>query len=155
METGYKVLDVMTEEPVMVNKDISLQECALKMEEFNVGAVLIEENNNYYIATEQDLARKGVGQGMNPETTLIKEVMTKMMHTINPDDDVFDALVKMRDFNIRHLPVVKDGKMIGLLTSKDILKIQPQLFEILAEKIELREEERKLQELGEKLDDLE
>ncbi|MBI2660295.1 CBS domain-containing protein, partial [Candidatus Woesearchaeota archaeon] len=45
--------------------------------------------------------------------------------------------------NIRHLPVVDKGKMVGLLTIKDILKIEPSLFELLVEKFELREETRK------------
>jgi signal-transduction protein with cAMP-binding, CBS, and nucleotidyltransferase domain len=50
----------------------------------------------------------------------------------------------MSDLNIRHLPVVEDDRMVGLLTLKDILKIQPQLFEILVDKFEIREQDRKL-----------
>ena len=49
----------------------------------------------------------------------------------------------MKEKNIRHLPVVSDGKMVGLLTLKDILKIEPQLFDLLVDKFEVREEERK------------
>ena len=49
----------------------------------------------------------------------------------------------MRDMNIRHLPVTDGSKMLGLLTLKDILKIEPQLFDLLVEKFELREEARK------------
>ena len=56
---------------------------------------------------------------------------------------MFEALIRMRDLNIRHLPVVDDKKLIGLLTLKDVLKIEPQLFELLVEKFELREEGRK------------
>ena len=67
---------------------------------------------------------------------------TKLL-MISPSDDIYDALIKMRDSNIRHLPVVEHGKMVGLLTLKDILKIEPQLFELLVEKFELREETRK------------
>ena len=57
--------------------------------------------------------------------------------------DIYDALVKMRDNNIRHLPVVENNEMVWLLTIKDILKIEPQLFELIVEKFELREESRK------------
>ena len=49
----------------------------------------------------------------------------------------------MRDNNIRHLPVVENNEMVGLLTIKDILKIEPQLFDLIVEKFELREESRK------------
>ncbi|MBI2559074.1 CBS domain-containing protein [Candidatus Woesearchaeota archaeon] len=62
---------------------------------------------------------------------------------MSPNDDIYDALIKMRDSNIRHLPVVENGKMVGLLTLKDVLKIEPSLFELLVEKFELREETRK------------
>jgi hypothetical protein len=51
----------------------------------------------------------------------------------------------MRDKNVRHLPVMSKTALVGFLTGKDILKIHPQLFEFLADKIELREWERKSQ----------
>jgi len=49
----------------------------------------------------------------------------------------------MRDFDIKRLPVIKDKKFVGLLTLKDILKIEPQLFDMLVDRIELREEPSK------------
>ena len=67
----------------------------------------------------------------------------KTLFTIEGESDIYDALVIMRDENIRHLPVVNKGEMVGLLTLKDILKIQPALFELIVEKFELREEENK------------
>ena len=63
--------------------------------------------------------------------------------TTTPEEDIFEALRIMRDYNIRHLPVLHQGKFVGLVTMKDILKIEPDLYEILVEKIELREAERK------------
>ncbi|MBW2970751.1 CBS domain-containing protein [Candidatus Woesearchaeota archaeon] len=56
---------------------------------------------------------------------------------------MYDSLVLMRDYNIRHLPVVHKKELVGYLTIKDILKIEPQLFELIVEKFELREEHRK------------
>ncbi len=54
-----------------------------------------------------------------------------------------DALNVMRENDIRHLPAEEGGKIIGFITMKDILKIEPQLFDLIAEKIELQEENRK------------
>ena len=68
----------------------------------------------------------------------------KQLITIQPEDDIYDALLKMRDYNIRHLPVMDNDVMVGLLTLKDILKIEPQLFEIIVEKFEIREANRKM-----------
>jgi CBS domain-containing protein len=58
----------------------------------------------------------------------------------------------MRDHGIRQLPVV-DGHLVGFLTLKDILKIQPELFDLWIEKYEIREESRKMQELEKLADD--
>jgi signal-transduction protein with cAMP-binding, CBS, and nucleotidyltransferase domain len=143
MKTGYKVCDAMTERPITIDKNISLVDCANVMKDNHVGALIVDEKPSVFILTEQDIVRKAVASGLDPKKTKVAEVMTPVEHTIEPQQDIFDALVKMRDYNIRHLPVINNKKMIGLLTLKDVLKIEPQLFDLMVEKFELREEERK------------
>ena len=134
----------MTEKPIAVSPDITIQECAKIMSEQHVGAVLVKKNGSLLgVITEQDIVRKSVINNDKPSVRKASEVMETQMHTIEPEKDIFEALVKMKDKNIRHLPVVADSEMIGLLTLKDVLKIEPQLFDLLVEKFELREEERK------------
>lgn len=144
MKTGYKVMDAMTTKPVSINQDITLLDCARTMDEKHVGAVVVKDNEQSVgIVTEQDIVRKVVAKGINPLTEKAIDYMEKDLVTVSPDKDIYDALILMRDNNIRHLPVVEDNKMVGLLTIKDILKIEPQLFDIIVEKFELREESRK------------
>ena len=144
MKTGYKVCDAMTQNPIAVSPESSLQECARVMEANHVGALVIKKGEAIVgIVTEQDIVRKAVAHNMNPKTTKVSEVMAADVKKIEPGKDIFEALVYMKDKNIRHLPVSDNGKLLGLLTTKDILKIEPQLFDILVETIELREEERK------------
>ena len=144
MKTGYKVADAMTTKPVSVNQNTTLLDCARTMDEKHVGAVVVKDNERSFgIITEQDIVRKVVAKGINPLTEKVKDYMEKKLVTVNPDEDIYDALILMRDNNIRHLPVVEDNRMIGLLTIKDILKIEPQLFEIIVEKFELKEAARK------------
>ncbi len=144
MKTGYKVYDCMTTKPVSVSSDASLEKCAKVMAANHVGALVIKDNHESKgLITEQDIVRKVLAKGENPLTKKVKDFMAKELLTVSPDDDIYDALIKMRDSNIRHLPVVDDNRMIGLLTIKDILKIEPQLFELLVEKFELKEETRK------------
>mgnify|MGYP001610067957 CR=1 FL=1 len=144
MKTGYKVHDCMTTKPISVSSEVSLEECAKVMDKNHVGALVIKDNHESKgLITEQDIVRKVIANGINPLTKKVKDFMEKKLLTIKPNDDIYDALIKMRDSNIRHLPVVDNGKMIGLLTLKDILKIEPQLFELLVEKFQLREETRK------------
>jgi signal-transduction protein with cAMP-binding, CBS, and nucleotidyltransferase domain len=144
MKTGYKVCDAMTKAPIAVGPETSLKDCARIMAEKHVGALIIAKGKNLLgIITEQDIVRKSVLFDQKPSSVKVEGIMEKNMVTISPEVDLFDALILMRDNNIRHLPVMDNRNMIGLLTSKDILKIQPQLFEILAEKIELKEAENK------------
>ncbi len=143
MKIGYKVCDAMTKKPVMLDKNSSLMECANIMKKNHVGALVINDKGVIYIVTEQDVVREGVAIGLNPKKALVSEIMVKVKYTIEPQKDIFEALIKMKDYNIRHLPVVDKEKMIGLLTLKDVLKIEPQLFDLLVEKFELKEEERK------------
>ena len=144
MKTGYKVYDCMTTKPISVTSDSTLEECAKVMAKNHVGALVIKDNHKSLgLITEQDLVRDVIAKGINPLGKKVKDFMETKLITISPNDDIYRALLKMRDNNIRHLPVVEKGAMIGLLTLKDILKIEPQLFELLVEKFELKEASRK------------
>ncbi len=140
--------DAMTEIPVMGDKHICLRDYATAMKDNKVGSVIIEDKDDFFIMTERDIVRKGTAIGVDPEKTPVETLMCPLEHTNEPNKDIYDAMVVMRDNNIRHLPVSDGSKMIGLLTLKDILKIEPQLFDILAEKIKLKEEIKKPAEMG-------
>jgi CBS domain-containing protein len=144
MKTGYKVYECMTTKPISVTSDSSLEKCAKIMAENHVGALVVKDDHKSIgLLTEQDIVRKVLAKGTNPLAKKVKDFMETKLITISSNDDIYDALIKMRDSNVRHLPVVDKGKMVGLLTIKDVLKIEPQLFELLVEKFELREETRK------------
>ncbi len=142
MKTGYKVVDAMTISPISVNADTTLLECAVVMSKKHVGAVVVRDLDSLGILTEQDIVRKVVANRVNVNEK-VKDFMETKLITISPDMDIYNALIKMRDNNIRHLPVVENNEMVGLLTIKDILKIEPELFDLIVEKFELREESRK------------
>lgn len=143
MKTGVKVLDAMTNRPITAKEANTLKECANLMKKYHVGSLLIKKGKDTIgIVTEQDIVRKAVSKALDYDTPISK-VMEKDLRTIEPEKDIYDALIFMKDANIRHLPVEHDGKIIGLITLKDILKIEPQLFELLLEKFELREEQNK------------
>ena len=136
----------MTLHPITVSKDISISECARIMSDRHVGSLLLSDKGKLCgLATEQDIVRKALAEGKSPGSTKAEEVMVRIddLLTISPGKDIYEALTTMRDYNIRHLPVMDQGGLVGFLTIKDILKIQPQLFEILVEKFEIRESERK------------
>ena len=148
MQTGYKVMDIMTNKPITASRDMTLKDAALLMEKDNVNSLLIVENDMPMgIVTDEDMVRKCVAKGLDSKKLRLKDIASSDLTTITPDKDVYDALILMRDNNIRQLPVVLNKKLEGFLTLKDILKIQPELIDLVVEKYEVREESRKMQEL--------
>ena len=142
--TGYTVADAMTREPITISPNKTLREAAKIMAKEHVGSLLVKEDDSIIgIITEQDMVRKGIAGSGNTALKKVREVMETNLTTTTPDEDIFEELRIMRDYNIRHLPVMHQGKFVGLVTLKDILKIEPDLYEIMVEKIELREAERK------------
>ena len=143
-KTGYTVADAMTHNPITISQNLTLRQAAKIMAEKHVGSLLVKEKNAIIgIVTEQDMVRKGIILPGNPALRKVKDIMAANLITISPNEDIFHALREMREYNIRHLPVMNDGKFVGFITMKDILKVEPDLYEILVEKIELREAERK------------
>jgi signal-transduction protein with cAMP-binding, CBS, and nucleotidyltransferase domain len=145
MKSGYKVYDAMTVNPIVVSPNETVKACVDKMVLYDVGSLLIlDKGNKITLTTESDIVKKVIGNNLNPENTKIGTISSSDVFTIEPEKDIIDALFMMRDLEIRHLPVVKNNKLYGILTQKDILKIQPELFELIADKITIREEERKI-----------
>lgn len=97
--------------------------CAVvRMYENNVGSVAIVDDDNRPIGifTERDLVRV-VARGISLETPLA-EVMSKNLITINPEDSTVSAAVKMLENNIRHLPVIENDRIIGMISIRDVLR---------------------------------
>jgi CBS domain-containing protein len=158
MKTGYKVYDAMTQEPVCVGPEDTIINCANIMKDNKVGGIIVKEGKKLVgICTEQDFVHKLISENKNPIDFKIKDIMCSNVRTIEPDKDIFDAIMKMRDLNVRRLPVVSNGELVGMLTMKDIVKIEPQMFDLLVDKIELREEDNKpikIKEVDEEIDEL-
>ncbi len=148
MQTGYRVCDVMTRKPIAVTPETSVRECAQLMRDSNVSSLVVKEGDSLRGHITDDVLIRGVlADGLNVDSTKASDVMIVKVPTIEPKKDIYDALMTMRDYETRQLPVVdreNGSKLVGLLTLKDVLKIQPQLFDLLVDKIVLREEEQKL-----------
>ena len=91
--------------------------------EYKIGALaVIEDERLVGIFSERDYAREVVLKGRSSRTTTISEVMTDKVITANPNDLVDSAMQTMSDKRIRHLPIVEDGKILGMLSVGDLLK---------------------------------
>lgn len=139
-----RVVDAMTVRPVVALPTASVHDIASLMDRHKIGSVLIKQGPQLLgIVTESDFVRRVVLEGYDAIKTPVSRIMTRDLITVSPGTDLFDALLMMKDADIRHLPVLDDGRLVGFITAKDILKIQPQLFDIFVDVFKLREEYRK------------
>jgi signal-transduction protein with cAMP-binding, CBS, and nucleotidyltransferase domain len=143
MKIGVKVGDVMTREFVAVSPETPVSLCAREMMAKHVGSLIVKDNQHLRgIITEGDII-KSIAQKKNLSKIKAKDVMTKNVVSIGPSEDMYNALIKMRGKKVRWLPVTIKGRVIGMLTVKDILRIEPSLFEIVKEFTPIKEEEEK------------
>ena len=132
-------MDVMTKKPTVVGPDSLLEYSIKLMLKERVGSLIIEENRVLRgIVTEKDLVEKVVLQRLDPKKTKISKIMNTILVTVKPDADVLDAVKLMTQYEIRRLPVVdKENKLFGMLTINDVLRVQPELFEMILDKSRL------------------
>lgn len=144
MKTGYQILDVMTTQPIKITPNQTVQEAARVMKERGVGSLLVSANGKLEgILTEKDIVVKLTVQGNHPADVHIRDIMTKDVISIEPGRDLYDAIVLMKNSDVRRLPVMDEDVLMGIITLKDILKIEPALFELVQENIVIREKDRK------------
>ncbi|MCQ5336583.1 MAG: CBS domain-containing protein [Candidatus Methanomethylicia archaeon] len=128
------VEDVMRKDVIKLPEEANVRKVAIEMSEKGVGSIVITHNDHPVgIITERDLVSRVIAKGLDPEKTLAKEIMSSPLFVISPKAEIMEAARKMSSLNIRRLIVVKDGKMIGIITSRDILNIAPEFIEILIE----------------------
>ena len=144
MKIGIKVGDVMTRSFISVKPSTEVVECAKEIINKNVGSLIVKENQKLRgVLTEGDII-KAIARKKDLAKIHAADIMTKKVVSISPSVDMYDALLKMRGAKIRWLPVVVKDKVIGMLTLKDILRIEPSLFDIVAEMTPIKEETEKL-----------
>jgi len=135
------VRNVMSENPLIIREEKSVKTAANLMSEARVGSLIVldEEGDISGILTEMDIVDKLVSEGKNPDEVRIRDIMSTPVHTIESDRPMKEAAETMAEMEIRRLPVVEEGKMVGMITENDILEISPALIDITREYKKIKE----------------
>ncbi len=100
----------------------SVRDAAHAMRDWDVGAVLVTQNGRLAgIFTERDLVTRVIACDRDPESTPLSEVMTRDPDTISPEATALEALRLMEDGGYRHVPVVAEGRLVGIVSGRDFL----------------------------------
>ncbi len=115
------IKDIMTKVIISVNVETTVFQVAKMMENGGIGAVLVKKNNHIIgIITDRDYATKIVSHNL-PSDTPVEKIMSSPLITINFDESILDAAQRMTSKKIRKLTVTDNGKIIGLVTSTDLV----------------------------------
>ena len=108
---------------VSITPDTSVFDALKVMSEKNIGAVLVMEDEELVgIFSERDYARKVILAGRSSKTTEVKELMTCKVYCIDPSRTIQDVMELMNEHRFRHVPVMESEKVIGVLSSGDVMR---------------------------------
>ena len=116
---------------VTARRDTSVRAAAVAMAEQSVGAILVVDDSGRLIGlfTERDVLNRVVARGLDPDKTLLASVMTDKLQTATPDKTLGHALHLMFEGGFRHVPVVEDGRPVGMVSARNALGLEIHQFE--------------------------
>ncbi len=131
-----KVREIMTTDLVTVAPSATVSEAARLMRDANIGNVLIKDADRLVgILTDRDVTIRVVAEGLDCNKAQVGDFMTRELFTGMPDWDVEDAVDIMGEEQIRRLPIVENGQLVGILALGDIA-VEPEEQEVAAEALE-------------------
>jgi CBS domain-containing protein len=135
LRTRMLVKDVMSSPVVTTSENVPSNTIAKLMSENKLGCVIVSNKDGKPLGmiTERDLVVRVLAKNIQPAYVKAKDIMTAPLATIEPEATISDAARRMSRLDIRRLGVIYKGDLIGLISSKDILGVMPELIEIIQE----------------------
>ncbi len=126
------VKEAMNPKVVVTKSGVTVKEASQIMSKFRIGSlVILKEEKIVGIITESDIIRKVVAMGLTPSETNIEDIMTKNVVTIDGEKTIEDACSLMVENHIKRLPVMEKENIIGIITTTDLISVQPKMMEAL------------------------
>jgi CBS domain-containing protein len=123
MSTVRNILQKKGNAVYSVSPDSSVYDALEDLEEKNLGGLVVVENGKLIgVFTERDYARKVILKGRSSKETCVRDIMTSRPIFVNPDTTIDECMQLMTDKTIRHLPVLENDELVGILSIGDIVK---------------------------------
>jgi CBS domain-containing protein len=123
MRTVQQLLDEKGHDIQSVHPDESVYDAIQKLANANIGSlIVVEDDRPVGIFTERDYARSVVLKGKSSPTTPVRDIMTTRVIFVKPEQTVEDCMAIMTDKHIRHLPVLDEEKLVGMISIGDLVK---------------------------------
>ena len=124
MGDSRSIRQLMTDNPCAIDAEKPVAHAAKMMRDENVGlAPIVEGDRLIGTLTDRDIAVRVVAEGRDPEATAVREVASTDLVTIDPEQELDEALRLMAEHQVRRLPVVQeDGRLVGVVAQADIAR---------------------------------
>jgi CBS domain-containing protein len=123
MSSARRLLEIKKSFILSIHPDATLMEALKIMAQKGVGSLLVMEDDRLVgIITERDFVRKVAIKGREEKDTKVREIMTRRVITVHPEQTVNECMELMEKNNIRHLPVVLNDKVIGVISQRDVMR---------------------------------
>lgn len=140
MPLGILIKEIMTKPIVKIDYGKTVQQAAKEMVKHRVGSIIvIKKNNSIGIITETDLNKRIVALAKDPRKLKVEDIMSSPLVFASPDDDVNEVIEKMEKNKIKRLPVLRKGKIVGIVTHTDIARTCPTALDLLTTRLKMRE----------------
>ena len=127
------VSDVMNKDVKTIEPDETVQSASAKMAKHSIGSLVVVKNGSLRgIVTERDIMTKLVARSLDASKTTVSKIMTRQVVMITPEKDIEDAAEVMVERIIKKLPVIKGDRLVGIITSMDIVIAQPKMMQQMA-----------------------
>ena len=134
MTGALLVRDFMSTNVKTIRTDATVKEAVSKMNKFRIGSIIVMEGKRPVgIITERDILERIVEPCIEPTAIRAKEIMSSPIISTSPDVNIEDAARLMAAKKIKKLAVIENGKLIGIVTSMDLMKASPKLLSLLEE----------------------
>ena len=134
-----KIKDIMSTPVKTVKETEKVSEAAKKMDRHGIGGIIVVDRKGkpVGIITERDIVKRVVAKNLHPSKVKAASIMSEPLATISPNKDISEAAKTMRRLKIRRLAVMEETRLVGVITSKDIVDITPALIDVIVEKSQI------------------
>lgn len=147
MVTGIKVEEAMITPVVTAKPEQTVLEASRIMKEKGVGSlIVVEDSKPFGIVTREDIVNKITAENKVPSKVTLREIQTHQLITCPPDCDISEAARLMSRHRYERIPVVSMGKLVGIISAREIAKVAPAILEIATEHLRIQEPPQLLQE---------
>jgi len=133
------VKDIMVKPVVNIDQDKTIKQAGELLKKTRRGClIVVKKGNPIGIISDSDIIKRVVAKNILPNRVKTKDVMSHPLVTIRPDEEILTAVRKMKKSNIHRLPVISNGKLVGILSLSDIAKTSPEMVDLLEYRIKMR-----------------